>query len=114
MTYSLKYEIDRDRLITAVVNDSRSVIPSLVGKDGNAVYAYAQSLIAQLVPGVILYRIVTDQGNLGGVAAINTNQGVVGVVFIQLRPAAVPFLSVISQIINTFIQENGFLADILY
>lgn len=114
MTYSLKYEIDRDRLITAVVNDSRSVIPSLVGQNGQAVYAYAQGLIQQLTPWVVLYRISSVNGNLGGVCAINTNSGSVGVVFTVLRPATAAFSSSISQIINTFIQENGFLADILY
>jgi hypothetical protein len=114
MTYSLKYELDSNRLIMAVVNDSRSVIPSLVGQDGNAVYAYSQALIAQMVPGVILYRIASVNGNLGGIVAINTNPGAVGIVFTVLRPAAVPFSSGISQIINTFIQQNTFLQDVLY
>ena len=115
MTYSLKYEIDANRLIMAVVNDSRSVIPSLgPSADGNAVYAYSQSLIALMVPGVILYRIETLNGNLGGICAINISLGPVGVVFMVLRPAAVPFSTGISQIINTFIQQNGFMADILY
>ena len=114
MTYSLKYELDANRLIMAVVNDSRSVIPSLVGQDGNAVYAYSQALIAQMVPGVILYRIASVNGNLGGIVAINTNPGAVGTVFLQLRPAAVPFLSEISGVITTFITERQYLQDILY
>jgi hypothetical protein len=114
MNYYLKYEMDTQRLIMAVVNDARSVIPLLVEQDGNAIYAYSQGLIALMVPGVILYRIETLNGNLGGIVAINTNLGAVGVVFLQLRPAAVPFLSQISQIINTFIQENTFLQDVLY
>jgi hypothetical protein len=115
MTYSLKYEIDTQRLIMAVVNDSRSVIPSLGSNaTGQAVYAYSQSLIQEMLPGVILYRIETLNGNLGGIVAINTNPGAVGIVFTVLRPAAVPFSSGISQIINTFIQQNTFLQDILY
>ena len=115
MTYSLKYDLDQQRLIMAVVNDSRSVIPSLGSTaDGNAVYAYSQSLIALMVPGVILYRIETLNGNLGGIVAINTNPGVVGQLFLVLRPAAVPFLSEISQIISTFIIERQYLRDILY
>ena len=115
MTYSLIYELDANRLIMAVVNDSRSVIPSLgPNADGNAVYAYSQGLIAQMVPGVILYRIETLNGNLGGVIALNSNPGSVGQVFLVLRPAALPFSSGISQIINTFIQQNTFLQDVLY
>src|ERR1700734_2246490 len=115
MTYCLKYELDTNRLIMAVVNDSRAVIPSLgPNADGNAVYAYSQGLISQMTPGVIIYRIVTLNGNLGGICPINTNPGAVGVVFTVLRPAAIPFSSGISQIINTFIQQNTLLQDVLY
>src|SRR5579872_6308579 len=92
MTFSLSYEIDTSRLIMAVVNDSRSVISALgPNADGNAVYAYSQALISQIVPGVILYRIVYNGSNLGGVVAINTNSGSVGVVFTVLRPAFAQF-----------------------
>jgi hypothetical protein len=115
MTYSLKYELDTNRLIMAVVNDSRSVIPSLgPNADGNAVYAYSQALIAMMTPGVILYRIQTVNGNLGGICALNTNPGAVGIVFTVLRPSAVPFSSEISEVIATFISGNVFLQDILY
>jgi hypothetical protein len=115
MTYCLKYEMDTSRLIMAVVNDARAIIPSLgPNADGNAVYAYSQALIAQMVPGVILYRIATMNGNLGGIVAINTNPGAIGVVFLQVRPAAVPFLSEISVVIANFIAANTYLQDILY
>jgi hypothetical protein len=115
MTYCLKYELDPNRLIMAVVNDSRSAIPSLgPNADGNSVYAYSQSLIAQMVSGVILYRIETLNGNLGGVIALNTNPGAVGQVFLVLRPAAVPFLSEISGVITNFISARTYLQDILY
>jgi len=115
MTYCLKYELDQQRLIMAIVNDSRSVIPGLgPNANGQAVYAYSQSLIQQMVPGVILYRIASVNGNLGGICAINTNSGSVGTIFTVLRPAAVPFLSEISTVITNFISSNVFLQDILY
>lgn len=114
MTFSLQYELDYQRVISAVINDSRSVIPSLLGQDGNAVYAYSQALIAQMIPGVILYRIVYNGSNLGGVAAINTNQGAVGVVFMQERPAFVPYLVEINQFITNFIVNRTYLQDVLY
>jgi hypothetical protein len=115
MNYCLKYEIDANRLIMAVVNDSRAVIPSLgPNADGNAVYAYSQALIAQMAPGVILYRIETLNGNLGGIVALNTNPVAVGIVFTVLRPAAVPFSSEISEVIATFISERQYLTDVLY
>lgn len=114
MTFSLQYELDHQRLITAVVNDSRSVIPSLAGKDGQAVYAYAQGLISQVVPGVLVYRVRTDQGNLSGILALQTTVQPVSVVFLQLRPASVSFLSEISEVIATFIIERQYLQDVLY
>lgn len=114
MTFSLQYELDHQRLISAVINDSRSLIPSLVGQDGNAVYAYAQAKIAQVVPGVLLYRIRTDQGNLSGILALQVIGGVASILFCQLRPGAQPFLTEILQIIGTFITSNAFLQDMLY
>jgi hypothetical protein len=75
MTFYLEYEIDYHRLISAIVNDSRSVIPSLSGADGNQVYAYAQSLIAMVVPGVIVYRIVGNNGILCGIMGFSTVSG---------------------------------------
>jgi hypothetical protein len=115
MNYCLKYELDANRLIMAVVNDSRAVIPSLgPNADGNAVYAYSQGLIAQMTPGVILYRIQTVNGNLGGIVALNTNPGAVGIIFLQLRPPATSFLSEISELIVNFIQSNNWQNDILY
>lgn len=115
MTYYLRYELDANRLIMAVVNDSRAVIPALgPNADGNAVYAYSQSLIAQMTPGVILYRIASVNGNIGGIAALNTNPGVVGVVFSVLRPAAVAFSSEISVVINNFIANRIYLQDVLF
>ena len=115
MTYCLRYELDTQRLIMAVVNDSRSVIPSLgPTADGNAVYSYSQSLISQMTPGVILYRIQTVNGNLGGICAINTSPGAVGIVFTLLRPAAIAFSSEISVVINNFIANRIYLQDVLF
>lgn len=99
----------------AIVNDSRSIIPELgPNANGQAVYAYSQALIGQITTGVILYRVETINANIGGIVAINTNPGAVGVVFTVLRPATAPFSAEISQIINTFIQQNTFLQDVLY
>lgn len=114
MTFSLQFELDYQRVISAVINDSRSVIPSLVGRDGNAVYAYAQAQIAQVVPGVLVYRIIGSGSNLCGYCLIQVQNGVATVLQVQPRPAFVPFLSQISQIINNFIIGNIFLQDMLY
>ena len=43
MTFSLSYEIDYKRVISAVINDSRWTIPALQGANGMEIYAYIQS-----------------------------------------------------------------------
>lgn len=114
MTYSLSYELDYQRFITAIINDSCGTIPAIAGLDGNAIYAYAQAQISAIIPSVLVYRILGNSTNIGGYVAIRVQNGVASVLQLQLRPAHQPFLSTISQIINTFIQQNGFLADMLY
>lgn len=114
MTFEILYEQDHKRIISAVINDSRSIIPELVGKDGNAIYAYAQAQIAFVVPGVLLYRISTGEGNLGGYMGLQVPNGVATVVLMQLRPAFVALLDEILQIIATFITNNTFLQDVLF
>lgn len=114
MTYYLDYELDYQRVISAVVNDSRSVIPSLVGQNGQAVYAYAQAQIALVVVNVLPYRIMSQNGNLGGYCLIQVQNGVSTVLSTQLRPGFVALADEISGIINTFIQGNLFLQDMLY
>jgi hypothetical protein len=114
MTFSLQFELDYHRVISAVINDSRSVIPSLVGQDGNAVYEYAQGLIGQVTAGVLVYRVKTDQGNLSGFCAIQVKNGATSLLFYQLRPACIQFEAEILGIISIFIAGNYPLNDILY
>lgn len=114
MTFSLQYELDVKRIISAVINDSRSIIPETAGKDGNAVYAYAQAQIQLVGPGVLLYRVATENGGLGGYVALQVQNGVASVLLMQPRPAFVPFLGQISQTIANFITGNEFLQDMIY
>lgn len=114
MIFELSYELDYKRVISAVINDSRAVIPALAGEDGNGVYAYAQAQIALIVPGVLLYRISTAEGNLGGYLGLQVANGVASILLMQLRPAFVPLFDEISQVIATFITSNDFLQDMIY
>jgi hypothetical protein len=114
MTFILSYEQDFQRFILAVINDSRSTIPAIAAQNGNAIYAYAQAQISAITPGVLVYRILGNDTNIGGYLALSVQNGVASILQLQLRPAYQPFLSEISQIINTFIQQNGFMADIIY
>ena|ERR1700743_451779 len=114
MTFELIYEQDYKRLIPAIINDSRSVIPSLIGRDGNDVYAYSQSQINLVTSGVLFYRISIETGNLAGYIGINVVNGSASVLIMQLRPAFVPFSNEISKVISTFIINNTFLQDVLF
>ena len=114
MTFSLIYELDHVRVMSAVINDSRNTIPATTNQPGSVIFAYAQAQIALIVPGVLLYRVSTDQGGLGGYAAIKVQAGVITLDFYQLRPAFQAFTSEILQIISIFIQQNIPLQDILY
>lgn len=114
MMFTLQYELDSSRVMSAVINDSRGSILALRNATGMQIYAYIQSQIGLVTPGVVVYRIVGSGGVLAGYVGINTNPGTVGPVVQQLRSAFVPFLNQISQIISIFISENQFLQDVLY
>ena len=114
MTYGLTYEIDFQRVMSAVINDSRWTIPVLKDATGTQIYDYIQSQISLIADGVIVYRIVADGGVLAGFVAINTNTGSTGPVAQQLRPAFLQFSDQISQIISKFVSDNQFLQDVLY
>lgn len=114
MTYSLQYELDYQRVMAAVINDSRWSIPALKGATGMQIRGYIQSQIALVTSGVIVYRIVASGGVLGGYMVMNTNTGSVGPIAQQLRPAFQDFTLEINQFISTFISSNQYLQDILY
>jgi len=78
------------------------------------VYAYAQELISQVVPGVLVYRIVGKGGVLCGIMAIQVLNGAGSVLFMQLRPAFLPYSTQISRIISNFILNSTYLQDMLY
>jgi hypothetical protein len=113
MNFELTYELDFKRVMSAVINDSRNTIPSISGKDGNAIQAYVQTQTSLVVPGVLVYRIVGDNGVLGGYCGLQVQNGVANLLFMQLRPAFQQFLYLISPIIRNFISNNQFNADYL-
>jgi hypothetical protein len=100
--------------MSAVINDSRNTIQAITNQPGTIIYSYIQGQIAKIVPGVLVYRITTDQGNLSGFCAIQVQNNVASLLFYQFRPAAQPFSATILQIISSFIIANIFLQDMLY
>jgi len=113
MTFTLIYEIDYKRVMSAVINDARNTIPEIAGSPGNDIYAYSQAQIAMIVPGVLVYRVGSVDGNLGGYLALQTGNGVATPLLIQLRPAYQRFSLEISQFISNFITSNAWKSDLL-
>lgn len=113
MTLSLTFEIDYKRIISAVINDSRNVIPEITNQPGTVIYAYAQAQIAQVVRGVLVYRIGSSDGNLGGYLALQTVNGGASILLLQLRPAYQGISLEISQFISNFITSNQWKNDLL-
>lgn len=113
MTFTLLYEPDFKRVIPAVINDARNTIPETTNQPGTVIKAYAEAQVDLVVPGMLLYRISTGDGNLGGYVGLRVENGVASVLLMQLRAAFQPFLTEISQVISTFIINNTFLQDVL-
>jgi hypothetical protein len=112
MSYELTYELDYKRIISAVINDARNIIPQTKNQTGSVIYAYVQSQIMLVNPNVLMYRIESDQGNLAGYVGIRVNNGIATQVLYQLRPAFNDLE--ISGVITNFIQTNSFLKDSIY
>lgn len=113
MTFEATYELDHQRVMLAVINDSRNTIPAITGQNGNAIYAYAQTQIALIVPGVLLYRVGSLDGNLGGYFALQAKNGVGNLYLIQLRPAYQQNALEINEFIANFITSGIWKADYL-
>lgn len=114
MTITLEYELDYKRVMSAVINDSRNTIPQTTNQPGMVIYAFIQAKISLVIPGVLVYRICSENANLGGYCGIQVQNGSITLLFLQLRPAFQPFEDQILQFIGTFIQNNIPLQDILY
>jgi hypothetical protein len=113
MTYAITYELDYKRVMLAVINDSRNTIPAIAGQDGNAIYAYAQDQIALVVPGVLVYRVGSLDGNFGGYLALQVQNGVALPLLLQLRPAYQQNALEINGFIANFIVSGAWKADYL-
>lgn len=114
MTFTLLYEPDFKRVIPAVINDARNTIPETTNQPGTVIKAYADTQVNLVVPGVLLYRISTREGGLGGYVGLRVANRIASTLLMQLRPAFQPFLPEILQIIATFITSNEFLQDMIY
>lgn len=112
MTFNIIYEPDFERLIMAVNNDSTATIPAIRNASGNAILAYNQAQIGLIVPGVNIYKVESETGNLCGFFALQVGPPA-KVLFQQVRPNFQSLLDEINQNIVTFINEGGFSYDVI-
>lgn len=112
MTLRFIYDnFECNRVIPAVVLDSRSTIPALKGAGGFAVKAYTDAEVAKIVDGVAFYKLETEAGNLAAYVAINGSNGTV--VTYQIRPAFQSLSANILNQISNFINGSSWRFDVL-
>lgn len=114
MIFRVTYNDEYKRVMPAVIIDGRGLNPAIATLGGYEMKAYTDSKVAQVIVGVIPYKIETDAGNLAGyfLLMVDYNGSPVLMDYL-LRPAFVQFDSQISQIINNFIQSNDWQFDTL-
>ena len=114
MTFQPIYEPDFKRLIPAIINDSRNTIPETTNQIGMVIKTYFDAQIASVGLNGIVYRIEGEAGVLAGYFVLQVVNKIASLSSYQFRPAFQSFSAQLLSLISTFIQENGFLNDILY
>ncbi len=111
MIFFFIYSNDYQRIMPAVLIDSRKTIPAILSKTGAQIKAYTDSEVSKITDNVLFYTIETNDGNLGGYFALQI-QGNSAILYLkQLRPAFVEMDTAISSQINTFINEGTWRRD---
>ena len=116
MNFNFTYDIEYNRTMRAVINDSRGNITAIKNKVGSVMKAYADGQVNTVTVVSIPYKIETaDNGNLAGYFILRVNdEGGASLLSTQLRPAFEQFSTDISnQIINFIIALGSSLTKIL-
>lgn len=111
MSLYFQYEQDYGRLIRAVNCDSTAVIPAIRNVTGAVIEAYNQAIIAQVVTGVLVYKVEDESGVLWGMVGIQTAINPAGIIFQQFRPAFQAFLDQISSELGIFVSSGNWQFD---
>lgn len=116
MTYRFIYNnFDCQRVIPAILIDSRSNIPAIKNKIGSAIKAYTDAETSKVTGTVIFYKIETELGVLAGYFSLQTaTNGTATILQYQIRPSFAQFNTEIQGLINTFIQANEYGKDYLF
>jgi len=100
MTFSFTYEPEFQRVIPAVEIDARASNPAIRNQIGDVIKSFTDGKVALVTDNVIVYRIETDDGNLGGYFTVQVSA------FVQFSPQ-------IFGLISKFVQSGQWQADYL-
>lgn len=116
MSYNIIFEPDYQRILPAMLIESRAAIPAIKNKVGIVIKSYTDSQVALIGSNSIYYRIETDLGVIASTFSIDVNTSNKTAVqnIITIRPAFLQFKVDIQEIINNFITSKGWFGDYLF
>lgn len=116
MIFNFIYDIEYNRTMRGVINDSRGNIVGIKNKTGVIMKAYADEQVAEVTEMAMPYKIETgDNGNLAGYFILQiSSEGTAKLLSTQLRPAFEQFSVEISGLITNFITEGKWKNDFLF
>ena len=116
MTFVFTYDIDYNRTMRGVINDSRANIAAIKNTVGSVMKAYVDEQVATVTEVSLPYKIETaDSGNLAGYFILRVNDaGGARLLSTQLRPAFEQFSTDISNQIINFITDGAWKHDYLF
>lgn len=117
MTVRFIYDIEYNRTMRGIINDSRENIPEIKNQLGVVMKTYADEQAALVTENSLPYKMETDAyGNLAGyvILGIGRTEQSAYLLTKQLRPAFEQFSTDISEQISNFITEGTWKQDILF
>lgn len=115
MEFIFTYDIEYNRTMRGIINDSRGGIAAIKNTVGSVMKAYADQQVATVTESALPYKIETVNGNLGGYFILSvTDAGGARLLSTQLRPAFEQFEVEISNLIINFITDGKWKHDFLF
>ena|ERR1700760_3018033 len=114
MGYLITYDLEYKRTIPAVLIENRANIPEIKNQIGVVIKRYVDMEVGMVAENVLPYRVETYLGVLVGYFTVQISNIGQNATKLQqvLRPQFQEFID-ISQNINNFITNGGYIPDIL-
>lgn len=116
MNYRFIYTEDFDRIVPAVMIDSRQDFVSLQGKTGFQFKALIDQELAKIYSNTLFYKIESENGSVVGYIMVNINTQTLSSTIASFRLRHCFFLDEINIInqANIFVNNGNCLQDYLY